>query len=67
MRQREGSTILKRATGIRKAIAADVFNGFSLEPDGEEIVQIESEVAFDVLERSERSRGSSVVVVRSNA
>lgn len=67
MRQREGSAILKRATEIRKAIAADVFNAFSLEPDGEEIVQIEPEVAFDVLERSVRSRGSSVVVVRSNA
>ncbi|MGR3460946.1 MAG: ATP-dependent DNA helicase [Roseovarius sp.] len=67
MRQREGSAILERATEIRKAIAADVFNAFSLEPDGEEIVRIESEVAFDVLERSVRSRGSSVVVVRSNA
>lgn len=67
MRQREGSAILARATKIRKAIATDVFNAFSLEPDGEEIVRIESEVAFDVLERSVRSRGSSVVVVRSNA
>jgi hypothetical protein len=67
MRQREGSAILERATEIRKAIAADVFNALSLQPDGEEIVQIESEVAFDVLERSVRSRGSSVVVVRSNA
>lgn len=67
MRQREGSAILEQATEIRKAIAADVFNTFSLEPDGEEIVSIESEVAFDVLERSVRSRGSSVVVVRSNA
>lgn len=67
MRQREGSAILERATEIRKAIAADVFNAFSLEPDGEEIVRVESEVAFDVLERSVRSRGSSVVVVRSNA
>ena len=67
MRQREGSAILERATEIRKAIAADVFNAFSLEPDGEEIVRTESEVAFDVLERSVRSRVSSVVVVRSNA
>jgi hypothetical protein len=67
MRQREGSAILERATAIREAIAADIFNTFSLEPDGEEIVQIESEVAFDVLERSVRSRSSSVVVVRSNA
>lgn len=67
MRQREGSAILERATEIRKAIAAEVFNAFSLEPDGEEIVRIESEVAFDVLERSVRSRGSSVAVVRSNA
>lgn len=67
MRQRQGSAILERATAIREAIAADVFNAFSLEPDGEEIVQIESEVAFDVLERSVRSCGSSVVVVRSNA
>ncbi|MCX7560168.1 AAA family ATPase [Sulfitobacter sp. F26204] len=67
MRQRQGSAILERATEIRKAIAAEVFNAFSLEPDGEEIVRIESEVAFDVLERSVRSRGSSVAVVRSNA
>lgn len=67
MRQREGGAILERATAIREAIAADIFNAFSLEPDGEEIVQIESEVAFDVLERSVRSRSSSVVVVRSNA
>ena len=67
MRQREGSAILERATAIREAIAADIFNTFSLEADGEEIVRIESEVAFDVLERSVRSRGSSVVVVRSNA
>ncbi|KZY35816.1 hypothetical protein A3731_16810 [Roseovarius sp. HI0049] len=67
MRQREGSTILERATAIREAIAADIFNTFSLEPDGEEIVGIESEVAFDVLERSVQSRSSSVVVVRSNA
>ena len=67
MRQREGSAILERATAIREAIAADIFNAFSLEPDGDEIVRIESEVAFDVLEQSVRSRSSSVVVVRSNA
>lgn len=67
MRQRERSAILDRATAIRKAIAADIFNAFSLEPDGEEIVRIGSEVAFDVLERNVRSRSSSVVIVRSNA
>lgn len=67
MRQREGSAILERATAIREAIAAETFNTFSLQPDGEEIVRIESEVAFDVLERNVRSRSSSVVVVRSNA
>jgi len=62
MRQCEGSAILERATAIREAIAANIFDTFSLEPDGEEIIRIESEVAFDVLERSVRSRSSSVVV-----
>lgn len=67
MRQAEESTILERATEIRRAISAGIFNSFSLAADGNDIVEVDEGQALDIIERSLTKKSSSVVVVPSNA
>ncbi|QEI06596.1 AAA family ATPase [Pigmentiphaga aceris] len=67
MRQARGSSILDRATALRDAIRTERFNTFSLKPDGQEIVKVETAVAVERVVQSIRAKDTTVVVVQSNA
>ncbi|WP_338334925.1 ATP-dependent DNA helicase [Xanthomonas euvesicatoria] len=67
MRQAQGSAILDRATELRDAMLAERFNTFSLQPNGQDIEQVDARSAVDLIVQGLQSKGSNVVVVHSNA
>lgn len=67
MRQAQGSAILDRATELRDALLAKSFNTFSLKPNEQDIEQVESQKAIDLVVEGLQLKDSNVVVVHSNA
>ena len=67
MRQAQGSAILERATELRDALLAERFNTFSLQPNGQDIEQIDARGAVDLIVQGLQSKDSNVAVVYSNA
>lgn len=67
MRQAQGSAILDRATELRDALLDKRFNTFSLQPNQDDIVQVESQKAIDIIVQGLQLKDSNVVVVHSNA
>ena len=67
MRQARGSAILDRATELRDALLAKSFNTFSLQPNQQDIEQVESQKAIDLVVEGLQQKDSNVVVVHSNA
>lgn len=67
MRQAQGSAILDRATELRDALLAKSFNTFSLRPNQQDIEQVESQKAIDLVVEGLQLKESNVVVVHSNA
>ncbi|WGJ91271.1 DEAD/DEAH box helicase [Achromobacter mucicolens] len=67
MRQAQGSAILDRATELRDALLAKSFNTFSLQPNQQDIEQVESQKAIDLVVEGLQQKDSNVVVVHSNA
>lgn len=67
MRQAHDSAILDRATTLRDALLTDRFDSFSLQPDRQEIRQVDASTAVDLAVKSLRDRESGVTIVYSNA
>ena len=67
MRQAQGSAILGRATELRDALVAERFNTFSLQPNGQDIEQVDTKRAVDLIVQGLQSKDSNVAVVYSNA
>lgn len=67
MRQANGSAILERATELRDALLAERFNTFSLQPNGQDIAQVDAKSAVDLIVHGLQSKDSNVAVVYSNA
>jgi len=67
MRQAQGSAILDRAIELRDALSEEQFNGFSLKPDDQEIIQVDAQRAIDLIAQGIQGRQSNVTVVHSNA
>ena len=67
MRQAQGSAILERATELRDAMLADRFNTFSLQPNGQDIEQVDARSAVDLIVQGLQTKDSNVAVVHSNA
>lgn len=67
MRQAQGSAILSRATELRDALVAERFNTFSLQPNGQDIEQVDTKRAVDLIVHGLQSKESNVAVVYSNA
>jgi hypothetical protein len=68
MRQQAGSAILDRATALREAIQAKMFNAFDLSPAGEDIVGASLIESVSLVTEAHRSRGASAVLITlSNA
>jgi hypothetical protein len=67
MRQAQGSAILERATELRDALLAERFNTFSLQPNGQDIEQVDAKIAVDLIVQGLQSKDSNVAVVYSNA
>ncbi|MBV5323050.1 MAG: AAA family ATPase [Ilumatobacteraceae bacterium] len=67
MRQAQGSAILDRATELRDAMLADRFNTFSLQPNGQDIQQVDARSAVDLIVQGLQTKDSNVAVVHSNA
>lgn len=67
MRQAQGSAILDRATELRDALLANRFNTFSLNPNQQEIQQVEAQKAIALVVEGLQLKDSNVVVVHSNA
>lgn len=67
MRQAQGSAILDRATELRDAMMASRFNAFSLQPNGNEIEQVDATGAVELIIRGLQTKESNVAVVHSNA
>lgn len=67
MRQAQGSAILDRATELRDALLAQRFNTFSLQPNQEDIDQVDARSAVDLIVQGLQSKESNVAVVHSNA
>ena len=67
MRQAQGSAILDRATELRDALLAERFNTFSLQPNKQDIDQVDAKSAVDLIVQGLQSKESNVAVVRSNA
>lgn len=67
MRQAQGSAILDRATELRDAMLAERFNTFSLQPNGQEIEQVDARSAVDLIVQGLQTKASNVAVVYSNA
>lgn len=67
MRQAQGSAILDRATELRDAMLADRFNTFSLQPNGQDIEQVDARSAVDLIIQGLQTKDSNVAVVYSNA
>ncbi|MDD2991228.1 MAG: ATP-binding domain-containing protein [Zoogloea sp.] len=67
MRQAQGSAILDRATELRDAMQAGRYNTFSLQPNGQEIEQVDAGIAVDLIVQGLQAKDSSVAVAHSNA
>jgi ATP-dependent exoDNAse (exonuclease V) alpha subunit len=67
MRQAQGSAILDRATELRDAMLAERFNKFSLQPNGQDIEQVDARKAVDLIVQGLQTKASNVAVVHSNA
>lgn len=67
MRQTADSAILERATELRDALFAERFNTFSLQPNQQDIDQVDAKKAVDLIVEGIQSKQSTVAVVRSNA
>lgn len=67
MRQAQGSAILDRATELRDALLAERFNTFSLQPNGQEILQVDARSAANLIVQGLQTKDSNVAVVHSNA
>lgn len=67
MRQAQDSAILDRATELRDALLAERFNTFSLRPNQQDIHQVDSATAIDLILEGLQSKDSNVAVVHSNA
>lgn len=67
MRQAQGSAILDRATELRDAMLAERFNTFSLQPNGQDIEQVDARKAVDLIVQGLEAKASNVAVVHSNA
>lgn len=67
MRQAQGSAILDRATELRDAMLAGRYNNFSLQPNGQDIEQVDAGVAVDLIVQGLQAKDSSVAVAHSNA
>lgn len=67
MRQAKGSAILDRATELRDALIEERFNEFSLKPDGQEVVEVDTDGAIDLIVQSILDKESNVAIVHSNA
>lgn len=67
MRQAQGSAILDRATELRDALLDSRFNTFSLQPNQDDIEQVESQKAIDIVVQGLQLKDSNVVVVHSNS
>lgn len=67
LRQAHDSAILDRATELRDALLAERFNTFSLRPNQQDIHQVDSATAVDLILEGLHSKDSTVAVVPSNA
>jgi len=67
MRQAQGSAILDRATELRDAMLAGRYNTFSLQPNGQDIEQVDAGIAVDLIVQGLQAKDSSVAVAHSNA
>lgn len=67
MRQAQDSAILDRATELRDAMLAERFNKFSLQPNGQDIEQVDARKAVDLIVQGLQTKTSNVAVVHSNA
>lgn len=67
MRQAQDSAILDRATELRDAMLAERFNKFSLQPNGQDIEQVDARKAVDLIVQGLQTKASNVAVVHSNA
>ncbi len=67
MRQAQDSAILDRATELRDAMLAERFNKFSLQPNGQDIEQVDARRAVDLIVQGLQTKASNVAVVHSNA
>lgn len=67
LRQAAGSAILDRATALRTALQAGAYNRFSLQPDGQAIVDVSRAAAVDRIVADLRSSAPGVAVVHTNA
>ncbi len=67
MRQAQGSAILERATDLRDAMLEECFNTFSLQPNGQEIEQVDTSKAIDLIVQGLQTKVTNVAVVYSNA
>ena len=67
MRQAQGSAILDRATELRDAMMSERFNAFSLQPNGEDIEQVDARAAVERIIKGLEAKDSNVAVVHSNA
>lgn len=67
LRQAQGSAILDRATELRDAMLAGRYNTFSLQPNGQDIEQVDAGIAVDLIVQGLQAKESSVAVAHSNA
>jgi len=67
MRQAHDSAILDRATTLRDAMLAERFNTFSIQPNGQDIEQVDTKSAIELIVQGLRAKDSNVAVVPSNA
>lgn len=67
MRQAKESEILKRANEVREAILTQRFNSFSLSATGNDVREVNSREALELVEQNIKAKASTVVVVSSNA
>lgn len=67
MRQAQDSAILDRATALRDSMLAERFNTFSMQPNGQDIEQVDTKSAIDLIVQGLRAKDSNVAVVHSNA
>jgi hypothetical protein len=67
MRQAQDSAILDRATELRDALQTEQFNTFSLQPNQQDIEQVDALGAVDLIVEGLQAKDSNVAVVYSNA